>query len=36
LWALNGESSPWNLPRGVLAAETMTTGSESDMTALLF
>src|SRR3954447_18165240 len=27
LWALNGERSPWNLPSGVLAAETMTTGS---------
>src|SRR6202040_2181781 len=27
LWALKGERSPWNLPSGVLAAETMTTGS---------
>src|SRR4051794_14584817 len=36
LWALNGERSPWNLPRGVLAAERMTTGSETDMTVLLF
>jgi hypothetical protein len=35
LWAVNGESSPWNLPRGVLAAATTTTGSEIDMTALL-
>src|SRR3984893_6758437 len=27
LWALNGDRSPWNRPSGVLAAETMTTGS---------
>ena len=26
LWALKGERSPWNLPSGVRAAETMTTG----------
>src|SRR3954465_4189120 len=36
LWALKGESSPWNLPRGVLAAERMTTGSETETTVLLF
>src|SRR5882757_2269305 len=28
LWALNGDRSPMNLPSGVRAAETMTTGSE--------
>src|SRR5215210_100821 len=36
LWAVNVESSPWNLPRGVLAAERITTGSETDMAELLF
>src|SRR5258708_23959025 len=29
-WALNGESSPWNRPSGVRAAETMTIGSDAE------
>ena len=29
LWALNGDSSPMKRPRGVRAAERMTTGSEA-------
>jgi hypothetical protein len=29
LWALKDDSSPMNLPSGVRAAETMTTGSEA-------
>src|SRR5260221_4290514 len=37
LWALKDERSPMNLPSGVRAAETMTTGSEvADMAVLLF
>src|ERR1700721_3145211 len=36
LWALKGTRSPMNLPSGVRAAETMTTGSEAvAMAALL-
>src|SRR5271168_4393126 len=34
-WALNGDNSPMKRPKGVRAAETMTTGSEAVAMAVL-